>query len=700
MSRIRFIAQDEKHECGLACLAMVASHYDHQVDLPELRRRFTPGANGSTLGQLIGYAARLHLSSRPLRVDLDSLNQLRTPCILHWEMNHFVVMTKIRRNFRGRAFVTILDPAVGERILSVEQASTCFTGVALELLPTSEFAPKDERRQVSLRHICGPIIGLRRAVFQLIALAFSLETMAICTPLFNQFIIDEVITRGDSELLVVVVLGFGLTILLQTVLNLGRSWLLMRWHADIALQWGARVFGHLCRLPFLYFQKRNLADIYSRFGSISSIQSTLSGAFSENLLDGLMALIALGMMLLYSVKLTLIVLSAVLSYTLLRVFFYQSLRDASRERLVLSARESSFFLETVRAHLTIKLFGQEAQRCARWQNLKQDVLNRETETQKLTILFRISSTAIFSTQALLLFYLGAKMVMENALTVGMLMAYSSYATTFAQRTFTLADMVTNIKILDVHAQRLSDIVMEAPEPGSVQQADIKLSHGTLTLRNLSFRYSEDDPWLLDGIDLTIPAGQSLAITGKSGSGKTTLCKILLGLLPPTEGEVLLDGKPINRIGLHNYRQIFGTVMQDDILLKGSLRENIAFFTYPVDDGRVEYCARLAAIDQDIARMPMGYQTLLGEVGNTISGGQMQRILFARALYKQPRILVLDEATSQLDLENEHKINDELAGLQLTRIVIAHRPETIASCNRILKLENGKINEVNRAEVDI
>lgn len=290
------------------------------------------------------------------------------------------------------------------------------------------------------------------------------------------------------------------------------------------------------------------------------------------------------------------------------------------------------------------------------------------------------------------------MVMGNILTVGMLMAFISYATTFSQRILTLTDLTINLKMLDVHTQRLADIVMEPAEPRPEQQADTHRLNGTLTLRNLRFRYGENDPWLIDGIDLSITAGESLAITGPSGSGKTTLCKILLGLLPPTEGEILLDGIPIHRIGLQSYREMVGTVLQDDILLTGSLLENISFFTFPIDEERVRYCAHLAAIDQDITAMPMGYQTMIGELGNIVSGGQRQRILLARALYKQPRILVLDEATSQLDLENERKVIGELAEIQLTRIVIAHRTETIASCDRIVSLEQGKISETSRDKV--
>jgi ATP-binding cassette subfamily B protein RaxB len=674
---------------------MIASHYGHQVDLPELRRRFAVGTDGSTLRQLIDYAARLHLSCRALRIDLSALGHLRLPCILHWELNHFVVMKKVKKNTRGKILVTIFDPAVGERTLKMESVSMCFTGVALELLPTSDFAPRDDRRTISIKQLSGPIIGFRRALFKLAAITLGLQTLAICTPLFNQFIIDEVITSGDRELLTVMVLGLALAIIIQTVLSLGRSWLLIRWHVDISLQWGTRVFSHLCHLPFLYFQKRTLGDIASRFGSLATIQGSLSGLFAENTLDAVMAVLALGMMLLYSAKLTLAVVIAMAAYLLLRLIFYQPFREASRERLVLSAKENSFFLETVRAHLPVKLFGQEAQRSARWLNLKQDVLNRETATQKLTILFKLASTTIFSTQALLLFYMGATMVIENILTVGMLMAFISYATTFSQKILTMTDLAISIKLLDVHTQRLADIVTEPAEPRPDLQANWKNLKGTLTIRNLRFRYAEHDPWLIDGVDLTITAGQSIALTGPSGSGKTTLCKILLGLLPPTEGDILLDGIPIHRIGLQSYREMIGTVMQDDILLTGSLLENISFFTFPIDEERIRKCARLASIDQDIAAMPMGYQTMAGELGNIVSGGQKQRILLARALYREPRILVLDEATSQLDLQSERLVNDALAALPLTRIVIAHRNETIASCDRIVILDQGKMTEISK-----
>ena len=406
-----------------------------------------------------------------------------------------------------------------------------------------------------------------------------------------------------------------------------------------------------------------------------------------------MALLALGMMLMYSVKLSMLVMVGVLLYSLLRWVSYQPFREASQERLVLSAKESSHFLETLRAITPLKLYGREEERRARWQNLKMDVQNRDIKTQKMSILFKVSNTAIFGVQGLALFYIGAGLVMQNALSVGMLMAFSSYAGTFSGRIFSLIDLFVNLKMLSLHSERLADIVLEECEQDAAQETDISRLKTDITLKNLKFRYAEGEPWVLNGIDLTIPAGQSIALVGPSGCGKTTLCKIILGLLKPTEGEVLIDNIPIKQIGLGAYRQLVGTVMQDDVLLAGSILDNISFFDAHGRPDRVEACAKQAAIHDEIAAMPMGYQTLVGDMGSSLSGGQKQRVLLARALYKQPKILALDEATSHLDIDNEHKVNAALSQLSLTRIMVAHRPETINAAQRVVALQDGKAVEI-------
>lgn len=690
---MKIYLQTESSECGLACLAIVAGHYGHYTDLSELRRRFSISLKGATLAQLMRHAAFLELSARPLRLELEELPQLTLPCILHWDLNHFVVLEKIHKDWRGKVTVTLLDPAMGRRRLRLQELSQHFTGVALELTPSPSFKPRNERKQISLKDLTGQILGLRRALLQMLLLALALELFAITSPLFNQFVIDEVIVSGDRELLTVLVFGFALLMLTQTAIGLARSWFLMRWSMEIGYQWGGRVFAHLIRLPISFFEKRHLGDVVSRFGSMAAIQNTLTSVFVESLLDGLMALLALGMMLLYSAKLTALVVASVVVYALLRWLFYQPFREASEERLVLSAKENSHFLETLRAITPLKLYGREEERCARWQNLRMDVQNRDIKTQKLSILFKISHTALFGVQGLALLYIGAKLVMESALSIGMLMAFTSYAGTFSNRIFSLIDVFINLKMLSLHGERVGDIVLEKTEPAAVQETDLSRLEPTITLKNLKFRYAQGEPWVLNGINLTIPAGQSLALVGPSGCGKTTLCKIILGLLEPTEGEVLIDNIPIKQIGLQAYRQMVGTVMQDDVLLAGSLQENISFFDTRPQAERVVQCAQQAAVHNEINAMPMGYQTLVGDMGSSLSGGQKQRVLLARALYKEPKILALDEATSHLDMDNEHKVNEALSSLQLTRIMVAHRPETIARAQRIVSLREGQIHEM-------
>jgi ATP-binding cassette subfamily B protein RaxB len=684
--------QTEASECGLACLAMASSHFGCNIDLADLRRRFSISLKGATLGQLVRHADAMNLATRPLRVELEELGQLKLPCILHWDLNHFVVLTRIKTGWHGRTRLTIADPAVGEYQMDLDVFSKHFTGVALELTPTSSFQQKDERKKISIGELTGHIVGLRRAIFQAIALAFALEVFVVTAPLFNQFIIDEVIVSGDQELLSVLAVGFALLMITQTAIGLARSWFLMRWSMDVSFQWSARVFSHLIRLPVTFFEKRHLGDVVSRFDSIGIIQSTLTSLWVESALDGLMAVLALTLMLIYSIKLSILVVVTLVLYAFLRWAFYHTFKEATQERLVLAAKESSHFLETLRAISPLKLFGRENERRARWLNLKADVQNRDIRTQKMAVLFKVASTAIFGGQSIAVFYLGANEVMQNALTVGMLMAFASYSTTFSGRFFRLIDLMVDVKILSLHCERLADIVLEKAEDDVATEVDFAHVLPTITLKNIKFRYAEGEPMVLNGINLSIPAGQSIALVGPSGCGKTTLCKIILGLLKPTEGEIFIGHMPISQLGHRAYRQLIGSVMQDDVLLAGSIHDNINFFDSIPNLDLVERSSMQAAIHETISKMPMGYQTLVGDLGSSLSGGQKQRILLARALYKQPKILVLDEATSHLDVGNERLVSAALSSLNLTRIMIAHRPETIATADRVVSLNEGMLVE--------
>lgn len=696
---LKHTLQSEAAECGLACLAMICSAHGQHQDLPELRRRFSVSLKGANLRQLIGHAASLGFSSRPLRLELAELGQLQTPCILHWDLNHFVVLKKL---VRGGRVAVILDPAVGERRLSLDEVSRHFTGVALELSPNADFKRQAPAPRVSLAELTGKVQGLKRSLLQIFAVAVVLELFAIVAPLFNQMVVDDVLTSGDRDLLTVLVLGFGLLLIVQTALGLARSWMVIVLGQTVALQWMGNVFAHLVRLPVAFFEKRHLGDITSRFGAVGAIQRTLTTAAVEAVLDGLMAVAALVMMLIYAPLLAAVVLVAVALYGLLRWVGYAPLRDAAAERLVMAAKENSHFLETLRAITPLKLFGREQERRARWQNLIVDVQNRDVRTAKLNMGFSTANTFIFGAENLLVLWLGAKMIMAGqmggggGMTVGMLFAFIAYKGQFTGRVSALINYAVELKMLALHAERLADIALEPPEKDELPEHDLAHLSASIELRQVSFRYGEGEPWILKDANFKIEAGQSVAVTGASGAGKTTLLKIALGLLQPSEGEVLFGGQRIQHLGLQNYRRLIGTVMQEDVLLTGSLADNIAFFDVQPDLQRVQACAALAQLHDDIARMPMGYQTLVGDLGSGLSGGQKQRLLLARALYKQPRVLALDEATSHLDLHKERAVATALAGLPLTRLIIAHRPETIAGAQRVVQLREGQVVELARA----
>jgi ATP-binding cassette subfamily B protein RaxB len=677
---VRVALQAEASECGLACLAMVCSFHGFCVDLTELRRRFAVSLQGATLSQLVRHAEALGFAARPLRLELAELEELALPCILHWDLNHFVVLKRVTR---GR--VVILDPAVGQRVLPLAVVSKHFTGVALELTPTAEFEAVDVRRRVRFRDLTGRVRGLPVALTQLLVLALALEVFALAAPLFNQFVIDEVVVSGDRELLDVLLIGFALLLITQTSISVVRHWLMMRLALDVNFQWSASLFAHMVRLPAAFFEKRHLGDIVSRFGSLSAMQNTLTTAVIGAVLDGIMAVLALVILFLYSPMLTAVALLAVAAYALIRLAFYRPFRDATEERLVLAAKEQSHFLETLRAMLPLKLSGRESERRARWQNLLADVFNRDVRTEKLGIVFSVSQTAITAAATLTIFYLGARLVMDNELTIGMLIAFASYQATFTGRMQALIGYAFQWRMLSLHAERLADIALEPPEAEPPVETDVARLAPRVELRNISFRYADGEPWVLKNLSLVMEPGESVAIIGPSGCGKSTLMKIILGVLPPTEGEVLIDGVPIRRLGLRQYRRLVGAVLQEDQLLAGSIAENIAFFDPQPDDKMIEAVARVAAVHDEIHQMPMGYQTLVGDLGTSLSGGQKQRVLLARALYKRPKILVLDEATSHLDVFNERRVNQAIAGLQLTRIVVAHRPETIASAGRVISL---------------
>ena len=682
--RLPMFLQTEAAECGLASLGMVACFHGHRVDLAALRRRFTVSLKGATLAFLMQVAGRLDLAPRPLRLELEELPQLRAPCILHWDMNHFVVLAAA--DARG---VLVHDPARGARRIAMAEVSRHFTGIALELAPTARFQPIEDRKRLKLRDLTGPVVGLKRSLAQVFVLALALQAVSIVTPFYMQWAIDGAVVSADRDLLTVLGLGFLLLCAIQAALTALRSWIVLYLGTTLNLQWLANVFSHLLRLPVGWFEKRHLGDVVSRFGAVTAIQRTLTSSFVEALIDGAMAAATFAMMLVYNARLAALAACAVVAYGLLRWGFYGPLRRATEEHIVHAAKQQSHFLETVRGVQSIKLFGREEQRRSRWLNLVVDATNGDLFTQKLGLAFRCANSLLFGVERVAIVWLGCLLVLDSAFSVGMLFAFMAYKDQFSARLGALVDKGIELRMLGLQGERLADIVTAVPEPESpaLPADDIEPS---LEVRGVSYRYSDTEPLILLNCSFRVEAGESVAIVGASGGGKTTLVKLMLGLLPPTDGKILAGGIDIRKLGVDRYRKLVGTVMQDDQLFAGSIADNVSFFDPAADPAAIERYARMASVHEDIAAMPMGYNTLIGDMGAALSGGQKQRILLARALYKQPRILFLDEATSALDVQKERAVNEAVRSLRLTRIIIAHRPETIASAERVIVLQGGHV----------
>jgi len=685
-ARLPLILQTEAAECGLACLAMAAAYHGGDTGLSALRRRFGLSLRGASLHDLVAIAGQLGLEARPLRLEPDELPQLAVPCILHWDLSHFVVLKRA-----SARHVVIHDPAFGVRRLSRAEAQRHFTGVALELNPAQAFVPPAPEPRLRVGALFGRVAGVRRSLLMLLTMALAIETLGVTTPFFMQWIVDDALVSADHDLLLTLACALLGMLLLRVAINAMRGATLIAISSTVKVAGRGGLFGHLVRLPARYFESRHLGDVMSRFGAQETILQALTTDLVEILLDGLMSAVTLAAMLCYAPGLAGLVLGAGLVYALVRALSYSALRNAQAEAIVWGARRDTHFLETLRGMKTIKLFNAQAARQAHWVNLLVQTVNRQMVTQRLGVTFRAVNAGVIGTAGVLVIWLGAERALANEFSVGMLLAFISYKDQFLSRVSALIDKALDLCMLRLHAERLADIALTPPEADDAPQFDAP-GHAPLAveLRALRFRYGATDPWILDGIDLAIEPGESVAIVGPSGCGKTTLLRLLASLLEPTAGDVAIDGRPLAPGAVGRYRARIGVVMQDDQLFAGSIADNISFFADAPDMDRVEACARQAAVLDDVRAMPMGFHTLIGDMGTVLSGGQKQRVLIARALYRAPGLLLLDEATSHLDLASERSVNAAVAGLPMTRIVVAHRRETILAADRIIVLDKGKI----------
>ncbi|HTG37416.1 peptidase domain-containing ABC transporter [Sphingomonas sp.] len=676
--------QSEATECGLACLAVAAQKAGSKIDLAWLRHRFPGSARGMTMRQLSEVAHAIGMTTRAVRCEPDELGALQLPAILHWGLQHFVVLEKVQR---GR--VRIFDPARGHVVVPIAELSLCFTGVALELAASPRFRKETERppfNPLSLIHWSGDV---KSGLVQALLLSLVLQAYLIASPLYIQGAVDSGALRGDRELLFALAAGFLLFALFNAGASAMRAVVLQRLGAVLSWDMSRRLFHHLIRLPLPWFEKRKLADTMVRFQAIEPIKTLIATGLIGSVLDGVLSISMLALMFVYSLPLALVGLAGfALSMAARFAALPMTLRFAG-EQFRASIGEQSRRIETLRSIQTIKVMSGESHREGLWANKQASLVKAQQNNGLATGLIGALQGLLDTATFVIIVYLGALDVIAGSFTVGALYAFVSYRQQFTTRAGTLVDTIINWRMLEVYNSRIADVVLTEPERGlDSEPGNLPALKGQIELVSAAYRYSPGEPMVFQNVSLTIRAGEAVAIIGKSGCGKSTLLKAMCGLYPLTFGEVRVDGLPLSIWGPRAIRSSFGVVLQNDDLLPGSVLENVAFFDEQLDVDRAWDCLEKAAIADEVRRLPMAEHTYVGDLGSTLSGGQVQRILLARAFYKQPRFLVLDEATAHLDLDCENRINDHLRAEKVTRIVVAHRPSTIAAADRVFLLQDG------------
>ncbi|HDD9797804.1 TPA: peptidase domain-containing ABC transporter, partial [Escherichia coli] len=605
----------------------------------------------------------------------------KMPCILHWDFSHFVVLVSVKRNR-----YVLHDPARGRRYLGREEMSRYFTGIALEVWPGSEFQAETQQTRISLRSLINSIYGIKRTLAKIFCLSVVIEAINLVMPVGTQLVMDHAIPAGDRGLLTLISAGLMFFILLRAAVSMLRAWSSLVMSTLINVQWQSGLFDHLLRLPLAFFERRKLGDIQSRFDSLYTLRATFTTSVIGLIMDSIMVVGVFVMMLLYGGYLTWIVLCFTTIYIFIRLVTYGNYRQISEECLVREARAASYFMETLYGIATVKIQGMVGIRGAYWLNMKIDAINSGIKLTRMDLLFGGINTFVTACDQVVILWLGAGLVIDNQMTIGMFVAFSSFRGQFSERVTSLTSFLLQLKIMSLHNERIADIALHEKEEKK-PEIEIVAHMGPISLEtnDLSYRYDSQSAPIFSALSLSVAPGESVAITGASGAGKTTLMKVLCGLFEPDSGRVLINGIDIRQMGINNYHRMIACVMQDDRLFSGSIRENICGFAEEMDEEWMVECARASHIHDVIMNMPMGYETLIGELGEGLSGGQKQRIFIARALYRKPGILFMDEATSALDSESEHFVNVAIKNMNITRVIIAHRETTLKTVDRVIPI---------------
>ncbi|MHC5937800.1 peptidase domain-containing ABC transporter [Nostoc sp.] len=685
--RYPFFAQHSASDCGAACLVMVSRYWGKNFSVNRLRDMANVDRNGSSLRGLSAAAEAIGFSTRPVKASLDQLAKQKLPAIAHWEGKHYIVIYEITPKH-----VIVGDPAIGQRTLSHAEFKANWIGYTLLLQPTAMLKDTKET-STPFWQFFELMKPHSLVILEVFVASLFIQIFGLVTPLFTQLILDRVVVQRSELTLTAVGLGLLIFSLFRVAMTGLRQYLLDHTANKLDLALIVGFIRHTLRLPLSYFESRYVGDIISRVQENRKIQRFLSGEALSILLDLLTVFIYLGLMFWYSWKMALLVLVIVPPFVLLALIATPFLQKISREIFNAVAKESSYLIEALSGVRTVKSTAVEQTVRWHWEELLSKEIKTNFSGQIISNRLQIFSNTIEAVATTLLLWFGAYQVIHNELTIGQLVAFNMLLATIITPFQRLIVLWNQLQEVVIAVERINDVLDAEPEEDLQQQARQSLPpiQGNIRFDNVTFRYHpESDINVLENLSFEVHSGQMVALVGRSGSGKTTISKLVLGLYPPTDGKVLIDGQDITSLSLRSLREQVGVVDQDTFLFGGTIRENISLAHPGATLAEIIEAARLAGADEFIKKLPMGYESQIGEGGGMLSGGQRQRIAIAKALLGNPKLLILDEATSHLDAESERIIQTNLNTILQgrTTLIIAHRLSTVRNADLILVLDRG------------
>ncbi|HEX2061352.1 MAG TPA: peptidase domain-containing ABC transporter [Thermoanaerobaculia bacterium] len=686
---IPWVQQLESGECGVACLAMVLGYYGRDVSLEEIREVSGTGRDGTSAFGILRAAARQGLRGRGVSIEAEEVEALPRGTILHWEFNHFVVLDAVKG-----AFVHVVDPAQGRRRIPMEQFRRAFTGVALLLEPGEGFEPARLERKGIERYV-RLALESKGLLARIATTSLFLQLVALALPLLVGALVDRVVPRGDYNLLALLAAGLAAAAGFSFLTSFVRAHFLLQLRTRLDTRMVLDFMEHLAELPYRFFARRSTGDLLLRVNSHTSLRELLTTSAISAILDGALVVTYLIAMLIASPSMAALVLALALVQIGLFVVSRRRYQDLMSQGLQVQSASQSYLVQMLAGMETLKVAGAERRAVQHWSNLFADEVNVSVERGRLSALVDSLMGTLRVASPLVILLFGGWLVLEGRLTLGSMLALNALAASFLSPLASLVSTALEFQLAGSYIERIEDVLGTPAEREGRRLLAVPPLRGNVTFEDVSFRYQTNGPPVLHGVSISIREGQTVAIVGRSGAGKSTLASLLLGLYEPEGGRILLDGRPLADMDLVYVRGQLGVVTQRPYLFATTLRHNIALSDPHLPFDALVHAAKLAAIHDDILMMPLGYDTVLGDAGASLSGGQRQRIALARALVREPAVLILDEATSELDSITESAIYANLATLRCTKIVIAHRLSTIVRADLILVMENGTIVEQGR-----